>query len=182
MKDTLFNPDANSTKQPPASRAKLRQAARQRNALIPLLQQVQTKMGYVPKEAIAEIGSQLGVSTSEIFGVLTFYAQFRLKPVGRHLIKVCRGTACHVRGAPLIIDAVEWELKLPEFEDTTPDGEFTFEKVACFGACALAPVVIIDDETIGAMSPDKMRKRIRKILAGGAQKTEHKEQESHAGT
>lgn len=153
-----------------------------RSKLIWLLQETQTELGYVPREAVTEISKQLGVSTSEIFGVLTFYAQFRLKPVGRHMVKVCRGTACHVRGAPLIIEAVEGELNLPEFEDTTPDGEFTVEKVACFGACALAPVVIIDDETIGAMTPDKMRKRIRKILAGVAQKTEQKEQESHAST
>ena len=140
----------------------------ERSALIPLLQQVQTKMGYVPKDAIAEIGRQLRVSTSEIFGILTFYAQFRLKPAGRHMVKVCRGTACHVRGAPLIIDAVEGELKLPEFEDTTPDGEFTVEKVACFGACSLAPVIIVDNETKGNITPDQARKMIQKIVKAQA--------------
>lgn len=135
-----------------------------RSALIPLLQQVQTELGYVSKEAILEIGKQLKVSTSEIFGVLTFYTQFRLKPLGRHTIKVCSGTACHVRGAPLIIDAVTDELKLEESEDTTPDGEFTFEKVACFGACSLAPVIIMDDETKGNITPDQARKKVRKII------------------
>ncbi|HSG42702.1 MAG TPA: NAD(P)H-dependent oxidoreductase subunit E [Anaerolineales bacterium] len=136
----------------------------ERNALIPMLQQVQSELGYVSKEAILEIGKQLQVSTSEIFGVLTFYTQFRLKPLGRHTIKVCSGTACHVRGAPLIIEAVTDELILEESEDTTPDGEFTFEKVACFGACSLAPVIIMDDETKGNITPDQARKKVRKII------------------
>lgn len=142
----------------------LSHSARDRSALIPLLQQVQSEAGYVPKEAIAAIGKHLRVPTSEIFGVLTFYAQFRLKPMGKHNIKVCRGTACHVRGAPFIINAVEDELKLANTsEDTTPDGEFTFEKIACFGACSLAPVMVLDAETSGHMSPDRVRRLIRKI-------------------
>lgn len=135
-----------------------------RSALIPLLQQVQSEMGYVPKEAILEIGRQLQVSTSEIFGVLTFYTQFRLKPVGRHMVKVCIGTACHVRGAALVFDAVKDELKLEDSEDTTPDNEFTLEKVACFGACSLAPVMIVDEETRGNITPDQARKKVRAII------------------
>lgn len=152
-----------------------------RSALIPLLQQVQTEMGYVPKDAISEISKQLRVSTSEIFGVLTFYAQFRLIPVGKHMIKICRGTACHVRGAALIIDAVDAELGLTDDSDTTEDGEFTIEKVACFGACALAPVVNVDEKIIGATTPDKMRRLIRKMLANTVKKTAQKEQKKHAG-
>jgi len=140
----------------------------ERGALIPLLQQVQTKMGYVPKEAIIEIGRQLHVSTSEIFGILTFYSQFRLKPAGRHMVKICRGTACHVRGAPLIIDAVEGVLGLTGGGDTTEDGEFTLEKVACFGACSLAPVIIFDEETIGNITPDQARKMVRKLIKAQA--------------
>jgi len=143
-----------------------------RNALIPLLQQVQTQLGYVPQDAIHEISKQLRVSTSEIFGVLTFYAQFRLKPVGKHMVKICRGTACHVRGAPLIIDAVDDELDLTDGNDTTADGEFTVEKVACFGACSLAPVVIVDDETKGNITPDQARKMVRKIIKAQAAKLE----------
>ena len=139
-----------------------------RSALIPLLQEVQVEMGYVPKEAITEISKELHVSTSEIFGVLTFYAQFRLKPTGKHMVKICSGTACHVRGAPLIIDAIEEELKLEEGEDTTPDGEFTVEKVACFGACSLAPVMIINDETKGNISPDQARRMVKKIIKAQA--------------
>ena len=139
-----------------------------RSALIPLLQEVQVEMGYVPKEAITEISKELHVSTSEIFGVLTFYAQFRLKPTGKHMVKICSGTACHVRGAPLIIDAIEEELKLEEGEDTTPYGEFTVEKVACFGACSLAPVMIINDETKGNISPDQARRMVKKIIKAQA--------------
>ncbi len=135
-----------------------------RSALIPLLQQVQTEMGYVPKEAISEISKELRVSPSDIYGVLTFYAQFRMKPVGKHMVKICRGTACHVRGAPLIIDAVDEELGLTDGGDTTKDGEFTVEKVACFGACSLAPVMIIDEDTKGNITPDQARKMIRKII------------------
>ncbi len=141
-----------------------------RSALIPLLQQVQVEMGYVPKDAITEISKELHVSTSEIFGVLTFYAQFRMTPVGKHQVKICQGTACHVQGAPLIIDAVEEELGLGDESDTTKDGEFTLEKVACFGACSLAPVMIIDEDTKGNITPDKARRMVRKIIKAEAKK------------
>ena len=142
------------------------------SALIPLLQQVQTEIGYVPREAISEISKELRVSTSAIFGVLTFYAQFRLKPTGEHMVKICRGTACHVRGAPLIIDAVDDELGLTDGNDTTEDLKFTVEKVACFGACSLAPVVIVDEETKGNITPDQARKMIRKIVKAEKAKAE----------
>ncbi|MBT3336788.1 MAG: NADH-quinone oxidoreductase subunit NuoE [Anaerolineae bacterium] len=142
-----------------------------RSALIPLLQQVQVEMGYVPKEAITEISKELLVSPSEIFGVLTFYSQFRLNPTGKHMVKICSGTACHVRGAPLIIDAVEDELGLENGEETTEDNEFTVEKVACFGACSLAPVIIIDEDTKGNITPDQARKMVRKIIKAEAKKS-----------
>ena len=142
-----------------------------RSALIPLLQQVQVEMGYVPREAITEISRELRVSTSDIFGVLTFYAQFRLTPVGRHQVKICQGTACHVQGAPLIIDAVEEELGLGDGGDTTEAGEFTLEKVACFGACSLAPVMIVDEDTKGNITPDKARRMVRKIIKAQAKKS-----------
>lgn len=144
----------------------------ERSALIPMLQGVQEKMGYVPKEAISEIAQELRVSTSEIFGVLTFYAQFRLNPVGEHMVKICRGTACHVRGAPLIIDAVDDELGLTDGNDTTEDLKFTVEKVACFGACSLAPVVIVDEDTKGNITPDQARRMIRKIVKAEKAKAE----------
>ena len=143
-----------------------------RSTLIPMLQGVQEKFGYVPKEAISEIAQELRVSTSEIFGVLTFYAQFRLNPVGEHMVKICRGTACHVRGAPLIIDAVDNELGLTDGKDTTEDLKFTVEKVACFGACSLAPVVIVDEDTKGNITPDQARRMIRKIIKAEKAKAE----------
>jgi NADH-quinone oxidoreductase subunit E len=143
-----------------------------RSALIPMLQQVQEEVGYVPKEAISEIGKELKISTSEIFGVLTFYAQFRLKPVGEHMVKICQGTACHVRGAPLIIEAVEDVLELPDGNDTTEDLKFTVEKVACFGACSLAPVIIVDEDTKGNITPDQARRMIRKIVKAEKAKAE----------
>ena len=145
-----------------------------RSTLIPMLQGVQEKFGYVPKEAISEIAQELRVSTSEIFGVLTFYAQFRLNPVGEHMVKICRGTACHVRGAPLIIDAVDTELGLTDGKDTTDDLKFTVEKVACFGACSLAPVVIVDEDTKGNITPDQARRMIRKIIKAEKAKVEAK--------
>lgn len=134
-----------------------------RSALIPLLQQVQAEFGYVPREALFDISRRLRVSPSEVFGVLTFYAQFRLKPMGRRSVKVCRGTACHVRGAPAIIEAVEGELGLQGAQDTTADGEFTVEKIACFGACSLAPVIVLEGNTIGNASPDRVRRIIRQM-------------------
>ncbi len=134
------------------------------SALIPLLQLTQMEHGYVSQEAMREISRQLAIPMSEIFGVLTFYAQFRLKPVGRQMVKICRGTACHVRGAPFIISAVEEVLGLDGSEDTTEDREFTVEKVACFGACSLAPVMVVGEETKGNISPDGARKMLRKMI------------------
>lgn len=129
--------------------------------LIPLLQKAQEAEGYVSEEAIYAIAEKLRIPASEVFGVLSFYAQFRLRPMGKHNVKICRGTACHVRGSPLIVTAVESELQLGG-EDTTPDGLFTVEKIACFGACSLAPVMVVDGRTYGNLSPDKARRLIRK--------------------
>ncbi len=130
--------------------------------LIPLLQKAQEAEGYVSEDAIYAIADKLRIPASEVFGVLSFYAQFRLRPMGKHNVKICRGTACHVRGSPLIVTAVESELRLGSGEDTTPDGLFTVEKIACFGACSLAPVMVVDGRTYGNLSPDKARRLIRK--------------------
>ena len=141
------------------------QGARQ-EALIPLLQNVQEELGYVSEEAIFAISETLGVPEAEVFGALTFYAQFRLTPGGRHSIKICRGTACHVRGAQSIISSVEDELKLVAPQDTTDDGMFTVEKIACFGACSLAPVMVSDGDTHGRMTPAKARRILRRVQEG----------------
>ena len=132
-------------------------------ALIPLLQRVQEELGHVSEEAIFGISETLGIPAAEVFGTLTFYAQFRLTPRGRHSVKICRGTACHVRGAQSIISSVEDELKLDNSTDTTDDGLFTVEKIACFGACSLAPVMVVDDNTMGRMTPAKARRVLRRV-------------------
>jgi len=124
--------------------------------LIPVLQSVQHVFGYVPKEAIEAISREMKMPTAEIYGVVTFYAQFHLKPRGRHIIRVCRGTACHVRGSLKLLDKVKEMLKVEE-NGTTEDLRYTLEPVACLGACGLAPVMMVDDETHGRLVPEKLQ-------------------------
>ena len=121
---------------------------------IAVLQQVQEELGYLPREAIDEISRTLRISASEIYGVITFYAQFRTAPRGRHVVRVCRGTACHVRGGGAVLDQVKRELGIEENE-STEDMEYTLETVACIGACALAPAMVIDEDTFGQVNPGK---------------------------
>ncbi|MFA6032860.1 MAG: NADH-quinone oxidoreductase subunit NuoE [Myxococcota bacterium] len=128
--------------------------------VIPLLQMVQEKKGYVPEDAIGEVSSITGASQSEIFSVITFYKQFRLLPPGRFLLKLCDGTACHVMGSMMLYDVVTDELKL-ESGDTTRDGLFTISPVACLGCCSLAPVIMVNEETFGGLTPQKVRKILR---------------------
>lgn len=123
--------------------------------LIPVLQSVQHAFGYVPKEAIEVISREMKMPTAEIYGVVTFYAQFHLKPRGRHIIRVCRGTACHVRGSLKLLQKVKEMLKVEE-NGTTEDLRFTLEPVACLGACGLAPVMMVDEETHGRLVPEKL--------------------------
>ena len=119
--------------------------------LIPALQAVQEKMGFVPREAMDEIGELAGVSANTVYGVATFYAQFRTTPVGRRRVAVCRGTACHVRGSERILEAIERALCL-EVGETSQDREYSLETVACIGACALAPTLRINEETHGKLT------------------------------
>ncbi len=130
--------------------------------LIPLLQTAQDSFGYIPSSAIEDIAGATGIPASEIYGVITFYRQFRLKPPGLHLVRLCKGTACHVVGAETIAQAVSDELGIPP-EETTEDGLFTFTVVACLGCCSLAPVMMIDDQTFGRVTPQKVRSLFRKI-------------------
>ena len=123
-----------------------------RESLIPILQAVQNKFGFIPPEAIKEIASFLDIVPGEVFGVATFYNQFRFVPPGKHPIKVCLGTACHVRGGNIILE--EWERRLGIKEgEVTEDREFSLDRVACVGCCALAPVAVIGDEVHGRLSP-----------------------------
>ena len=128
--------------------------------LIPLLQKFQTEDGYISRERIAEIHRKTGVPLSQIFGVATFYAQFRQHPVGRNIIKVCHGTACHVANANWISRTLRDQLRIGEGE-TTPDREFTLETVACLGCCSLAPVVMVNKDTHGNLKPTDLRKLLK---------------------
>ena len=127
--------------------------------LIPILQRVQDELGYLPEEAMLDIARFTGVPESRVYSVGTFYAQFRFTPIGRNHVMVCRGTACHVRGAPRILEEVEKHLGIKEGE-TTPDMEFSLETVACIGACGLAPNMVINNKTYGRLTA----KRVREIL------------------
>ena len=122
--------------------------------IIPVLQDIQDVFGYVPREAMAETARFLNVPRAYVYGVTTFYAQFNLTRQGKHRIKVCLGTACHVRGGTAIMETVERKLGIKPGE-TTPDYQFSAERVACFGSCALAPVMVIDGKVHGRLTPPK---------------------------
>jgi len=123
--------------------------------LIPILQEVQEKFGYLPREAMQKIAKFLSLPESTVYGVSTFYAQFKFVPTGKRIIKVCRGTACHVRGAGRILGEIERKLGIKPGE-TTDDLEYTLETIACFGSCALAPVIVIDKNVYGRMTTTKV--------------------------
>jgi len=129
----------------------------QKGALIPVLQKVQEELGYLPEEAISEIASFLGLTQSEIYGVASFYAQFRFERQGEHLVRSCQGTACYVRGGRRILETVEQGLGI-EPGGTTEDYRFSLERVACFGSCALAPVMVMDKTVYGKMTTAKAKK------------------------
>ncbi len=124
--------------------------------LIPVLQQTQERFRYLPAAAMQEIARFLGIPESTVYGVSTFYAQFKLTPLGRKIVRICRGTACHVRGGAKILDEAEKELNIKAGE-TSEDLEWTLETIACFGSCALAPVMVIDDEVHGRMATNKVK-------------------------
>lgn len=128
--------------------------------LIPILQEIQERIGYLPEEAMQKVAQFLKLPESVVYGVSTFYAQFRLVPSGRKIVRVCRGTACYVRGGVRILREVEKHLGI-RAEETTTDLEYTLETIACFGSCALAPVVVIDKTVHGRMTPAK----VKQILA-----------------
>jgi NADH-quinone oxidoreductase subunit E len=130
-------------------------------SLIPILQDVQARVGYLPPDVLERIGERAGIPAAQVYGVASFYSQFRLKPVGKYVIKVCHGTACHVQGAVNISDALTDELKTKDGE-TTEDGRFTVSSVACLGCCSLAPVMMVEENTFGRLTPDAARKVVRK--------------------
>lgn len=122
--------------------------------LIPILQDIQDQYGYLPEDIMTFVSTALEISSSTVYGVATFFTHFTLEPKGKHVIKICDGTACHVKKSGVIIEALEKELGLTEDKVTTDDGLFTLETVACLGACGLAPVLVIDDKVHGAMTTE----------------------------
>lgn len=129
--------------------------------LIPLLQDIQEKFGYLSKENILNVAGYLDIPSSKVYGVATFYNQFRLDPLGKYTIKVCRGTACHVKGSNKLLETLEEELNVKQGE-TTADGLFTLETVACIGACSIAPVIVIDEEFHGRLTLKELKSALKK--------------------
>jgi NADH-quinone oxidoreductase subunit E len=136
----------------------------QDGALIPVLQEAQDVYGYLPEDVLISISRTLKVSMSRIYGVVTFYSQFNLTPRGRHTVRVCRGTACHVRGGKSVRKAVQQFLGVRENE-TTEDLNFTFETVACLGACALAPVLLVNKNYYGKLTPGKVDQILKRFMS-----------------
>lgn len=137
----------------------------ERSGLIPALQDVQQRCGYLSAETIDELSRETGVSANEIYGIATFYTQFRFSPPGEHTIRVCEGTACHVRGGHQILSEVEQQLKIKAGQ-TTEDGKFNLERVACLGCCALAPVVVVDDKVHASMTVKKISSILSQYKGG----------------
>lgn len=131
--------------------------------IITLLQDTQEAFGYIPKEATRYFSEQLALPASRIYGVATFYAQFRLTPIGKNSITTCCGTACHVRGAERILSSLRRELHLAENEDTTSDGKFTIEQIACLGFCSFSPVVLINGTVYGKTKTNALIKAIKAL-------------------
>lgn len=131
-----------------------------KTAVIGLLQDMARQFGYLPEDALERVSTEMDIPLSRLYSLATFYSSFRLKPMGRHRVCVCVGTACHVKGATNIVEAVERDLGV-KAGDTTPDGEFTLETVACLGACALAPLVVLDADYHGKMDSRKASRLLK---------------------
>ena len=140
--------------------------SQQKWAMIPLLQKIQGEFGYIPPQSIPVIARSLGLFPSQVQGVISFYTQLYTQPQGRKVVRVCRGTACHVRGGKTILKLVKQHLDIEEGE-TTPDWEYTLETVACIGVCALAPNIVVADRVYGHMNPKKVEQLFRDRESGG---------------
>jgi NADH:ubiquinone oxidoreductase subunit E len=134
----------------------------QKGAVIPILQRAQDAYGYLPREVLTSIAKKTGISISQLYGVVTFYAQFNLERRGRHLVRICDGTACHVRGAPKIVEGISEALDLtPGGSD--PDYKYTLEIVYCLGSCGLAPIAVIDEQVYGQTTSDKLIAQLEQL-------------------
>lgn len=134
-------------------------------ALVPILQEVQAVYRYLPRDVMSYLATALGVSPAQVFGVATFYAHFTLEPKGKHVLRLCDGTACHVKESIPILEALRERLGLGEGRNTTPDQLFTIETVACLGACGLAPVMVLDDEVYGQQTPESALAVLDQVIA-----------------
>ena len=143
----------------------LDQHGRKPSRLVPILQAVQEEYRYLPQEVLTYVATALDVSPARVYGVATFYAHFAIKPKGKHLVRLCDGTACHVKDSIPILEAIRQRLGLTGKVQTTPDMLFTVETVACLGACGLAPVVVIDDQVHGQMTPESAVKLVEAVMA-----------------
>jgi len=133
--------------------------------IISILQDIEKAFGFIPEEAVTWFSKKLDIPASRFFGTATFYSQFHLKPRGKNIITVCRGTACHVKGSEKLLSRLFLELDIPPDEETSTDSKFTIEKVNCIGACGIAPVTILNKEVLGKMTLDKLMKEVKKIKA-----------------
>jgi len=131
-------------------------------SLIPALQLIQERVGYLPREALVGLSKVLRVSAARIYGVVTFYAQFSLEPRGRHTIRLCRGTACHVKGSAKVISLIKQMLGVEDGQ-TTDDLNFTLEVIGCLGACSLAPVMMVDNDYYAKLTPDRTRQILGEV-------------------
>lgn len=129
----------------------------EREELIPILREIHRRLGYLSEKAIIETARYLDISETEVCGVASFYSEFRFTPPGEHSLKICLGTACHVQGGTRILETVERELDVKTGE-TTKDGNYSLEAIACFGCCSLAPVMVVDNKVYGRMTPEKAKK------------------------
>jgi len=134
----------------------LESRSRERGKLIPILQDIQAKFGYLPREAMLEAANFLDIPESEVYSVATFYNQFRFVPPGKHQMKVCLGTACQIKGGKIVLDSWERELGI-QVGETSADREFGLERVACVGCCAMAPVTVVDEQVEGTISPTRIK-------------------------
>lgn len=133
--------------------------------LIPILQEVQEEYRYLPEEIMMFVASSLDISPAKVYGVATFFAHFTLQPKGKYIIKICDGTACHVKKSTALLDAIQARLSLTDKKNTTEDMMFTLETVSCLGACGLAPVVVVNEDVYGAMTPEKIVEVIDGIIS-----------------
>ena len=138
---------------------------RKPSRLVPILQAVQEEYRYLPQEVLTYVATALDVSPARVYGVATFYAHFAIEPKGKHLVRLCDGTACHVKDSLPILRAIQKRLGVDDKRKTTPDMLFTVETVACLGACGLAPVVVIDDQVHGQVTPQSAVKLVEEVIA-----------------